>query len=68
MEDSEVSICNLTILLPLLSKVIIKSKTGTIGSIFMATLRAATLKDTVEIQEVESKDQELGRLPKSPDW
>eukprot|EP00957_Ditylum_brightwellii_P053337 4043177-Ditylum_brightwellii.AAC.1 len=54
------SICNLTVLLPLLLKVIIKSKPGTMDSIFMATLRASTSKDTVEIQEVESNHQELG--------
>eukprot|EP00957_Ditylum_brightwellii_P185528 14125113-Ditylum_brightwellii.AAC.1 len=46
----------------------IKSKTGTMGSIFMATLRAATLKDTEEIQEVERDNQELERMPKLPDW
>eukprot|EP00957_Ditylum_brightwellii_P077348 5877754-Ditylum_brightwellii.AAC.1 len=51
-----VSICSLTVLFHLLSKVIIKSKTGTMSSIFMVKLRAATPKDTVEIQEVENND------------
>eukprot|EP00957_Ditylum_brightwellii_P184934 14084713-Ditylum_brightwellii.AAC.1 len=45
-----------------------QEQAGTMGGIFMAALRAATPKDTIEIQEVKSNYQKLGRMPKLPDW
>eukprot|EP00957_Ditylum_brightwellii_P029076 2196784-Ditylum_brightwellii.AAC.1 len=53
-ETVERVICDLIVLTPWLMKIMIKRKTGTIGSIFLAELKAAASRDALEIQKTKT--------------